>query len=366
VALSKFTYDDDGNTRWLNNDKCLASLMIVFGIEEIGQFLSAVNSSRGIAAWYDSVWNKMDIAVLASYLAFVLCRENGKPIWARIFISMNALPAMFRLLQITAISGECRQCSRSIHCLTCSDLFVPLSPLGSHPLELMGPLIVIIGGMLKDVSQFALLIIVAMLGFGVAIEGLTHPIGFDGMQNPMSLVGPWTWRLFGELFLDDVNCGNTNEFGWQDPGKPVFSASEFGSVHQLAEKSKEAYEIWWQSNRERNNDEPGPLNCAALGGNAAPDFDMVLARNIAKVLLFCYMLFTNILLVNLLVAQMTITFEKIKDKSYQTWKMQQYQLVRDFKNDYPPPSVSTSEGKLLSYGFTAQSRWPLLVAGRVV
>jgi hypothetical protein len=104
VALSKFTYDDDGNTRWLNNDKCLASLMIVFGIEEIGQFVSAVNSSRGIAAWHDSVWNKMDIAVLASYLAFVLCRENGKPIWARIFISMNALPAMFRLLQITAIS----------------------------------------------------------------------------------------------------------------------------------------------------------------------------------------------------------------------------------------------------------------------
>jgi hypothetical protein len=40
------------------------------------------------------------------------------------------------------------------------------------------------------------------------------------------------------------------------------------------------------------------------------------------------MLFTNILLVNLLVAQMTITFEKIKDKSYQTWKMQQYQVSR--------------------------------------
>jgi hypothetical protein len=89
--------------------------------------------------------------------------------------------------------------------------------------------------------------------------------------------------LFGEIFLDDVSCGNTNEFGWaKAPDKPVFSANEFGSVQQLAKKSKEAYEIWWES-----NDEPGPLYCAALGGNAQPDVDMIVARNIAKVLLFC-------------------------------------------------------------------------------
>jgi hypothetical protein len=106
VALSKFKYDDDGHARWLTSEKCLASLMIVFGIEEIGQFLSAANSSRGIATWSESVWNKMDTAGLASYLAFVLCRENGKPIWARIFISMNALPAMFRLLQVSGLQVQ--------------------------------------------------------------------------------------------------------------------------------------------------------------------------------------------------------------------------------------------------------------------
>ena len=56
--------------------------------------------------------------------------------------------------------------------------------------------------------------------------------------------------------------------------------------------------------------------------------------------LFTYMVFTSIVLVNLLIAQMSSTFERVKETGHLRWQFNRTQLVREFKDTkspVPPP-----------------------------
>ena len=80
----------------------------------------------------------------------------------------------------------------------------------------MGPVIVMIAGMVKDIGAFMGLLIIVLIAFGVAIEGMRHPFGMStgylarlgyetGLVNALDVVFDHnSWRIFGELFLEDV------------------------------------------------------------------------------------------------------------------------------------------------------------------
>jgi len=72
-----------------------------------------------------------------------------------------------------------------------------------------------------------------------------------------------------------------------------------------------------------------------------------LMRQASQVLLFFFMFFSNIVWVNLLVAMMTDTYTKVKGKSEQRWRMQQYQLIKEYSQRanriYLPPPLTILE-----------------------
>jgi len=62
-------------------------------------------------------------------------------------------------------------------------------------------------------------------------------------------------------------------------------------------------------------------------------------RWIHNLMLWLYMLVITVLMVNLLVAMMSDTYSRIKEHSYQMWKLQQYELIQSWRwmGSVPPP-----------------------------
>ena len=71
----------------------------------------------------------------------------------------------------------------------------------------MGPVLVVVDGMVKDLASFAGILVVSTLAFAVAIEGLRQPLGEEwGLSTATNLIDHYAWRIIGETFLEDLEC----------------------------------------------------------------------------------------------------------------------------------------------------------------
>jgi hypothetical protein len=223
-------------------------------------------------------------------------------------------------------------------------LFLRLLHVGRIHKDL-GPLLVMVQGMVSDISSFIKILVIVMVAFGVALEGLGNPLGYGNGQfstnSLAAVVSHSAWRIFGDLFLSDLQC-TTSAVPSTSPSiiLPTDTAaqrslavggSSSSSVSSGIFKPVSNTGILWDTAK-------GPQTCMA----PLADYTSAVEASsyISNVMVFVYMLFTNILLVNLLIAMMSDTYARVKEVSYQTWRMEYYRLLREYSTEHfelPPP-----------------------------
>ncbi|XP_073742822.1 transient receptor potential cation channel subfamily M member 4 isoform X3 [Callorhinus ursinus] len=173
----------------------------------------------------------------------------------------------------------------------------------------LGPKIVIVNKMMKDVFFFLFFLGVWLVAYGVATEGLLRPRDRD-LPNILRRVfyRPYL-QIFGQIpqedmdvaLMEQVNCSSEQGFWARPPG------AQAGSCVSL-------YANW-----------------------------------LVVLLLIIFLLVANILLLNLLIAMFSHTFSKVQGNSDLYWKAQRYSLIREFHSRpaLAPPLIIISHVRLL-------------------
>nr|QNG40904.1 transient receptor potential ion channel melastatin 1 [Hofstenia miamia] len=221
-------------------------------LEECRQFIMASNDFsifHKLSAFLN-IWNVMDcFAAIVCYVPGFVLRLVGQSDLAHGFYIGALLCYYLRLTRIFALHED------------------------------LGPKLVMISRMMRDLRYFIFILLVIVIAYGVAVEALIYP----GDTNLWSIIWGVIFRpffqMFGELMLQDIGA----EGPCTDPAYPYKTCPE-------------------ANNKERY----------------------------ALILQMLYMMFTNILLLNLLIAMFNSTFEKVEQYSAIHWKFQLYSVIREF------------------------------------
>uniref|UniRef100_A0A3P9PJR4 Ion transport domain-containing protein n=1 Tax=Poecilia reticulata TaxID=8081 RepID=A0A3P9PJR4_POERE len=94
-----------------------------------------------------------------------------------------------------------------------------------------------------------------------------------------------------------------------------------------------------------NGTDPMKPKCPVLNENQMPAFPEWLTI----IMLCVYLLFANILLLNLLIAIFNYTFQEIHENTDRIWKFQRYQLIKEYHSrpSPPPPFIIVSHIKFM-------------------
>ncbi|XP_062313277.1 transient receptor potential cation channel subfamily M member 2 isoform X2 [Osmerus eperlanus] len=168
----------------------------------------------------------------------------------------------------------------------------------------LGPKIIIVKRMMMDLFFFMFLLSIWVVAYGVAKQGiLIHNEDRLGWIVRGAVYEPYL-IIFGNV---PTNIDNTQ---FDDGSCTV------------------------------NGDDPLKPRCPVLDENHMPIFPEWLT-----ILLLCvYLLFANILLLNLLIAIFNYTFQVVQDNSDTIWKFQRYELIKEYHSRpaAPPPFILLS------------------------
>ncbi|XP_078514884.1 transient receptor potential cation channel subfamily M member 2-like [Lissotriton helveticus] len=216
-------------------------------------------------------WNMVDVVAIILFAAGLTCRCITVSLYAgRVILAVDFIVFCLRLMCIFTVS------------------------------KVLGPKIIMMQRMIKDIFFFLFLLSVWVVSFGVSKQAIM-------IQNEERL--DWIFRsviyqpyltLFGQLptDVDKLNFNNS-------------TCTADGSV---ASQPKCAQSL-----------------------NGVPIFPEWLTI----VLLCLYLLFANILLLNLLIAMFSYTFSEVQDHTDQIWKFQRHDLIEEYSNRpaAPPPFI---------------------------
>ncbi|XP_052568422.1 transient receptor potential cation channel subfamily M member 4 isoform X5 [Peromyscus californicus insignis] len=230
--------------------------------------------------YLSDIWNQCDLLALTCFLLGVGCRLTpGLYDLGRTVLCLDFMVFTLRLLHIFTVNKQ------------------------------LGPKIVIVSKMMKDVFFFLFFLCVWLVAYGVATEGILRP---QDRSLPSILR-----RVFYRPYLQI-----------------------FGQIPQ--EEMDVALMI--------------PSNCSEEQGSwAYPEghdsgFCVSQYANwLVVLLLIVFLLVANILLLNLLIAMFSYTFSKVQDNSDLYWKAQRYSLIREFHSRpaLAPPLIIISHVRLL-------------------
>lgn len=149
----------------------------------------------------------------------------------------------------------------------------------------IGPKLIMLSRMRSDVATFLALFLVLMLCYGVASTALIDPYQEIDLQTIASIMYRPFFQMFGNLFLEDIHADS------QCIGPAIFQSCGY-SNHEIL-----------------------PL----LAG--------------------IYLLMTNVVLVNLLIAMMAHTYEEVQADAALLWRMQEFDLLEEYcqKSRLPNP-----------------------------
>ncbi|XP_054553271.1 transient receptor potential cation channel subfamily M member 4 [Talpa occidentalis] len=225
-------------------------------------------------------WNQCDLVALACFLLGVGCRLiPGLYDLGRTVLCLDFMVFTLRLLHIFTVNKQ------------------------------LGPKIVIVNKMMKDVFFFLFFLGVWLVAYGVATEGLLRPRDHELPSILRRVFYRPYLQIFGQIpqqemdvvFMEHVNCSSDHGF-WARP-----EGAQAGSCVSL-------YANW-----------------------------------LVVLLLIVFLLVANILLLNLLIAMFSHTFSKVQGNSDLYWKAQRYSLIREFHSRpaLAPPLIVVSHVRLL-------------------
>uniref|UniRef100_A0A8C5KI27 Transient receptor potential cation channel, subfamily M, member 4 n=1 Tax=Jaculus jaculus TaxID=51337 RepID=A0A8C5KI27_JACJA len=225
-------------------------------------------------------WNQCDLLALACFLLGVGCRLTPSLYdLGRTVLCLDFMIFTLRLLHIFTVNKQ------------------------------LGPKIVIVSKMMKDVFFFLFFLGVWLVAYGVATEGLLRPRDRD-LPNILRRVfyRPYL-QIFGQIPQEDMDVA------LMDHGN---CSSEQG---------------FW----------------ALPAGRGAGSCVSAYANWLVVLLLVVFLLVANILLLNLLIAMFSYTFSKVQGNSDLYWKAQRYSLIREFHSRpaLAPPLIVISHVRLL-------------------
>ncbi|XP_044606852.1 transient receptor potential cation channel subfamily M member 2 isoform X8 [Equus asinus] len=224
---------------------------------------------KTVFMYFSDFWNKLDIAAILLFIAGLTCRLIPALLYSgRVILSLDFIMFCLRLMHIFTIS------------------------------KTLGPKIIIMKRMMKDVFFFLFLLAVWVVSFGVAKQAIL-------IHNESRV--DWIFRgvvyqsyltIFGEIpaYIDGVNFSLDHcSPNGTDPYKPKCPESD-------ATRQAPAFPQW-----------------------------------LTVILLCLYLLFANILLLNLLIAMFNYTFQQVQEHTDQIWKFQRHDLIEEYHSRPPAP-----------------------------
>ncbi|XP_069052884.1 transient receptor potential cation channel subfamily M member 2 isoform X2 [Lepisosteus oculatus] len=249
----------------------LASLLF----EEIRQLFhdpDGFGVQKKAQMYFNDTWNKVDMLSIFIFIAGLSCRLTTTAFYdGRIILCFGFIIFCLRLMAIFAVS------------------------------KTLGPKIIIVKRMMKDIFFFLFLLGVWVVAYGVAMQSIL-------IHNETQL----NWIFRGAVY---------------EPYLTIFGniPSRIDSVNF--------------DNRtcSLNGDDPLMPKCPVLNADGTPAFPDWLTI----ILLCVYLLFANILLLNLLIAMFNYTFQEVQDHTDNIWKFQRYQLIEEYHSrpSAPPPFI---------------------------
>ncbi|XP_032721096.1 transient receptor potential cation channel subfamily M member 2 isoform X1 [Lontra canadensis] len=254
---------------WLFSLVCEELRQLFYDPDELGLLKVAL-------LYFSDFWNKLDVSAILLFVAGLTCRLIPGLLYpGRIILSLDFIMFCLRLMHIFTVS------------------------------KTLGPKIIIVKRMMKDVFFFLFLLAVWVVSFGVAKQAiLIHNESrvdwiFRGVvyQSYLTIFGQMPAYIDGVNFsLDQCSPNGT------DPYKPKCPESD-------AARREPAFPEW-----------------------------------LTVILLCLYLLLTNILLLNLLIAMFNYTFQQVQEHTDQIWKFQRHDLIEEYhgRPPAPPPFILLS------------------------
>uniref|UniRef100_A0A3B3CH69 Uncharacterized protein n=1 Tax=Oryzias melastigma TaxID=30732 RepID=A0A3B3CH69_ORYME len=228
-------------------------------------------ASTKLWSYIQDVWNKIDIAAIILFIVGLICRMYEKSYeFGREVLCVDYMVFTLRLIHIFAIHKQ------------------------------LGPKIIIVGKMMKDIFFFLFFLGVWLIAYGVANQALIY--SYD--SNPDRIFRRVFYRpylhIFGQIPVEEIDSGKN-------------------------------WDLECTKNRTFIDDGSEP--CRAEYSNW-----------VVVVLLVIYLLVTNILLINLLIAMFSHTFSEVQANSDIYWKFQRYNLIvtYHFRPSLAPPFIIIS------------------------
>ncbi|KAF3843040.1 hypothetical protein F7725_001889 [Dissostichus mawsoni] len=168
----------------------------------------------------------------------------------------------------------------------------------------LGPKIIIVRRMMRDLFFFMFLLSIWVVAYGVAKQGIL-------IHNDNRL----DWIVRGAVY---------------EPYLIIFG--NFPTNIDYADFKLDSCTM--------NGSDPLKPKCPVLNENQMPAFPEWLTI----IMLCIYLLFANILLLNLLIAIFNFTFQEVQDNTDRIWKFQRYELIKEYHSRpaAPPPFIILS------------------------
>uniref|UniRef100_A0A8C3ARZ7 Transient receptor potential cation channel, subfamily M, member 2 n=1 Tax=Cyclopterus lumpus TaxID=8103 RepID=A0A8C3ARZ7_CYCLU len=165
----------------------------------------------------------------------------------------------------------------------------------------LGPKIIIVRRMMRDMFFFMFLLSIWVVAYGVAKQGIL-------IHNDNRL----DWIVRGAIY---------------EPYLIIF-----GNFPTNID-----YAVFDLDSCSMNGTDPLKPKCPVLNENQTPAFPEWLTI----IMLCVYLLFANILLLNLLIAIFNFTFQTVQDNTDRIWKFQRYELIKEYHSRpaAPPPFI---------------------------
>ncbi|XP_076026101.1 transient receptor potential cation channel subfamily M member 2-like isoform X2 [Genypterus blacodes] len=241
--------------------------------EELRQLFHDPDGLRKKAMMYiQDLWNILDVLSIIIFIIGLVCRLIPEFFYTgKIFLCMDFVVFCLRLMAIFTIS------------------------------KTLGPKIIMVRRMMRDIFFFMFLLAIWMVAYGVAKQGIL-------IHNETRL----GWIFRGAVY---------------DPYLIVFGNIPTNIDNAFFDKNACSM----------NGTDPLKPKCPVLSGNHIPAFPEWLT-----IFLLCvYLLFTNILLLNLLIAIFNFTFQEVQDNTDTIWKFQRHELIKEYHSRpaAPPPFI---------------------------
>uniref|UniRef100_A0A3Q2VY72 Ion transport domain-containing protein n=1 Tax=Haplochromis burtoni TaxID=8153 RepID=A0A3Q2VY72_HAPBU len=231
--------------------------------EEIRQtiFLGTMTWRQRFRLYIKDLWNKCDLTAISLFIIGLICRMfHWSYEFGRDVLCLDYMVFTLRLIHIFAIHKQ------------------------------LGPKIIIVGKMMKDVFFFLFFLGVWLMAYGVANQALIY--SYDPNLN----------RIFRRVFY-----------------RPYLHI--FGQIPV----------------------EEMDGTCVCASGIKIRKLNAT-SNWLVVILLVVYLLVTNILLINLLIAMFSYTFSKVQEHSDTYWKFQRYNLIVEYHSrpSLAPPFIILS------------------------